>query len=338
MLVSLKSSNKQYLSAYLSTIIICITISFCHLSESRSVQPIEYFVFGSPEPFVYRAFLPLLFSKFYIVNNACITHLNFPISSCADLTALCIDSISLTLACLIIFSTFKKLGTGAASAFRRPQLVIAFFLWMVVFNYIAVPNRSIYYPYDFPELFFFSLGAYFGTRYSFGKYVLPVLVFISAFNKETALFLPFIYLVYRGFSGKIDNSEIISVTISVLAAFAGKYVSIYYVTHIIGVGNGAPNVYENHLHDNVHQLLNPIAWLAWASTFGGALFFILDPKEIKQRFNVIFLALLAAWLVVVFTVGLAREIRLFGFLIFPLLLPIMLRAESFLYANNQSPS
>lgn len=321
--------------SFFATCMLCTSIAFCHLSESRTLDPDQYYNFGAHEPFVYRIFLPLIFSGFSFVSKGCSTQLNFPIASCADLTALCVDSISLMITCALTFLSFKAIALKPEFQLRRPGLVIPVLLWMVVFNYVAVPNRSIYYPYDFPELMFFAGGAYLGTLETRGKYFLPLLTFISGLNKETALFLPFVYVIFVVVSGRLDRSQKISVALAVVAAILAKYFGFYYVISVVKAGAIlSPKVYEQHFMHNLQQMLNPLAWLSWASAFGGAWILVFQRWNKMRVVNLLIIAIVLAWLAIVFVVGIAREIRLFGFLIFPLLVPIMLKIEQFLFPSS----
>src|SRR5208337_1406420 len=144
--------KKKYVLSLCTMIILCISIAFCHLSEYRMIEPVDFYTFNAKEPFIYRIFLPVLFSKFDFVLGSCSTKLNFPIGSCADLTALFVDALSLMISCVIVLHVFRKLPSGDIISFHRPELVVPLFLWMVIFTYLIVPNRSIYYPYDFTEL------------------------------------------------------------------------------------------------------------------------------------------------------------------------------------------
>lgn len=297
------------------------------------VEPNDFYTFKAREPFIYRIFLPLLFSNFHL--GSCSTRLNFPISSCADLTALCVDVLSLIISSFIVLHVFRIIPSGGKISFHRPELAVPLFLWMVLFTYMLVPNRAIYYPYDFLELMFFSIGIYLSTMRS-GIYVLPILTFIASLNKETALFLPLIYAIYAGYTGKLTKASIVSVAVSLLAAFLGKYASIYYIMNVIGTTNTtSPSVFEKHFLYNVEQLANPIAWLTWLSAFGGCAVFLAFPRIGYKRLNILVGLLILSWTFIVFFVGVSRGMRLYGFLIFPVLLPIMLQVEEFLYPGKR---
>lgn len=313
-------------------VLICITIAFCHLSEARMVEPNDFYTFNAREPFIYRIFLPMLFSSFHF--GSCSTKLNFPIGSCADLAALCVDGFSLIISSFIVLRVFRTIPSGSTIEFHRPELVVPLFLWMVIFTYLLVPNRSIYYPYDFTELMFFSIGVYLSMTGKSGVYILPILTFVSSLNKETSLFLPIIYAVYAGYTRKLTKASFVSVSVSVLAVFVGKYVSIYYVANVLGK-NTFPSIFENQFLYNIMQLSNPLAWLAWLSAFGGCGLFLAIPRIGYSRLNMIVGALILLWAFIVFFVGISRGMRLFGFLIFPVLLPIMLQIEEFLYPEKR---
>jgi hypothetical protein len=244
-----------------------------------------------------------------------------------------VDGLSLIISCMIVLRVFRKIQSSGAICLHRPELAVPLFLWMVIFTYLIVPNRSIYYPYDFTELMFFSIGTYLSTMGRPGIYILPVLTFVSSLNKETSLFLPAIYAIYTGYTGKLTKGSIVAVGVSVLAVFVGKYASIYYVTNVIEK-NIIPSVFENQFFYNIKQLLNPLAWLAWLSVFGGCGLFLAIPRTGYKRLNIVVVTLIFLWFFIVFFVGISRAMRLFGFLIFPVLLPMMIQIEDFLYPGK----
>jgi hypothetical protein len=99
--------------------------------------------------------------------------------------------------------------------------------------------------------------------------------------------------------------------------------------------NTFPSIFENQFLYNIIQLSNPLAWLAWLSAFGGCGLFLAIPRNGYKRLNMIVGALILFWAFIVFFVGISRGMRLFGFLIFPVLLPIMLQIEDFLYPEKR---
>jgi hypothetical protein len=334
------TSSKMNLASTSSMFVICMTIAFCHLSLSlHAIEPTVFYSFGARQPFLYRVLIPAVFSLLPINYSLCKTGLKFPVSNCADLTALCLDWLALVFACVALISSFRILSSNERTPFHRPELIVPVFLWMVIFDYMLVPNWSAYYPYDFLQLFFFSVAVWIGASRRGGFWAMPLLTFLSALNKEDAVFLPLVGALYASSAGKFDRKVIVATFVSFLLVVAAKYVSIAYVNSIVeSLSPARPELFELHLFDNLRQALNPVAWLSWLSMFGGSLFFLpmLSPRYRYIRFAVI--ALLLSWITIMFIVGMMRQLRLMGPMIFPMVLPMMLIIDTYLYGNRDSRS
>jgi hypothetical protein len=217
----------------------------------------------------------------------------------------------------------------------RPELVVPVFLWTVIFDYVAVPNDSIYYAYDFAELTFFAILAWLGTTTNRAHLFLPVLILFASFNKETALFMIPVFVVYAACAGTTNRWSILSAAISVAAVLIAKYIAYYYVIKMINPDVSLdPHVYENKILDNLKQLLNPLAWFAWAGVFGGGTVFLAMPGASVRLLNFAIAVIIIGWLAILFVVGLPREMRLFGPMAFLVILPLMLKIETFLYPET----
>lgn len=337
-LILARSQNRSTVLIFVM-LLICMDIAFCHLSEIRMVEPTNFYSFNSREPFVYRMLIPLVLSVFHVDFMTCKTQLNFPISSCADLLALCIDWSSLAFSCIILIICFRKIKSNEATRLHRPEIVVPVFMWMVIFNYMLVPNRSIYYPYDFLELSFLSVAVWLGVSGRGGYWGLPLLTLLSSLNKETALFLPVVYTLYVGWRGELTRRTILIAILSLLFVFVGKYFCVFYITNfIITTPPNDPSIFENHLFLNITQMANPIAWLAWLSAFGGAAIFMILPSPRIRNLKIVVSGLILTWILVIFFVGITRQIRLMGPMIYPILLPVMLIIEDLMYSKLASRS
>jgi len=322
------------LTLHSTLLLICMTVAFCHLGLSlHELEPVTYYSFGAREPFIYRILIPALFRLLPINLTTCSTHLRFPIEHCADVAALVVDWLALALACVVLAAAFRAIAAHASCHLKQPALVIPVFVWMVIFDYILVPNAAMYYPYDFLQLFFFAIAVWLGVSARGGYWCLPLLAFIGAFNKEDAIFIPLTAAIYSVLVRKLDRRMILSVAAAAVAVFLAKYVSLMYVRQVIKLPALNPTLYENHLLFNLHQVLNPIAWLGWLSAFGGGAILMALPLRRTGRLKVFVLSLIAAWVPVVFLVGESREVRLLGPLICPMLLPVMVTLEELLYGS-----
>jgi hypothetical protein len=317
----------------LAMLLICMTVAFCHLSLSlHEVEPTSFYGFAAREPFIYRILIPALFRLLPINFRTCSAHLNFPIEHCADLAALCVDWLALTFSCVILLHAYRSVASQERTFLHQPVLVIPIFLWMVIFDFVLVPNNSMYYPYDFLQLLFFSSAVWVGVS-ARGYGWLPLLAFISTLNKEDAIFLPVTAAIYAAWVGRLDRRMMLSMLAAFIAVALAKYASLMYIRDVIKLPAANPALYENHLFYNLHQLANPIAWLAWLGIFGGGAFILALPLQRIGRLKIIIVALVMAYIPIVFLMGESREIRLFGPLICPVLLPIVLTVDALLYGE-----
>lgn len=106
-----------------------------------------------------------------------------------------------------ILGTFKVLETISVfsiilsfryyiSLFVNNKTIVSFLafsiLYILPFNFLLPRIIPVYYPYDMPSIFFFTLGLIFMYRQ---KWIAYYAVFVFAtFNRETTSFLTFIYL------------------------------------------------------------------------------------------------------------------------------------------------
>jgi hypothetical protein len=315
--------------------LICLTVAFCHLSLSfHEIEPVSYYAFGVHEPYLYRILVPALFRWLPARSLSCSTHLTFPIERCADVAALAIDWLALTAACLLLFATFRLVAARDRAELLTPALVVPLFLWMVVFDYILVPNNSMYYAYDFLQLAFFAAAAWLGASARGGYWALALLSFIGALNKEDALFLPVIAGVYAFWVERLNLRMVWALLLAAIAVLVAKYVTILYIREVVRIPMATPTLFENHLVHNLHQLLNPIAWFAWLGAFGGGVFVLAMRLRRIEQLKLMVIGLIAAYVPVIFLVGESRELRLLGPMICPVLLPVMLTVDALLYGEE----
>jgi hypothetical protein len=326
-----KHSRKLLFVAYL-IVTLCTVVAFFHLSGPRPIEPQYYFTFKTRQPFIYRILLPMIMNHIGIDVSNCNTGLNFPIQSCGDIASLIIDDLALIISCMMIYATFIKIASHSDTSLGEPFIAIPIFIWMVIFTYVMVPNRNLYYPYDFSELMFFSLAAYVGACLHISYIVLPFLTLLSALNKETAFFVPIICVLYANTVGALRQRLLISAAASFVISFFTKYLCIWYIRIIIGRGfSGHLLLFENRILDNLSQLANPIAWMSWAAAFGGLYLLWFVPMDRTRILDRAVGLLACMWVGVIFIVGINRELRLLAPLILPVLLPTVMKIDSILF-------
>jgi len=315
--------------------LICLTVAFCHLSLSlHEIEPATFYSFGAREPYIYRILLPALGALLPAHTLAHDTHLTFPLEHGADVVALCVDWLALTFACVLMAASFRRIAAGDAAHLRQPGLVVPVFLWMVIFDYILVPNNSMYYPYDFPQLLFFAGAVWLGVSGRGGYWGVALLTFIGALNKEDALFVPVIAAIYAAWVGKFNARLLWSMLAAAAAVVLAKYMGLLFVRDLIKLPAASPTLYENHLAYNLHQLINPIAWFAWLGVFGGGAFVLAMPLARINRLKIAVVGLMLAYIPVILVMGESRELRLMGPLIGPVILPVMLTVDALLNGNR----
>jgi hypothetical protein len=315
--------------------LICLTVAFCHLTLSgHEIEPTTFYLLQAREPYIYRILLPTLAMLLPRHTLAHGTHLPFPLEHGADAMALCVDWLALTFACVLMAASFRRIAAGAAAHLRQPGLVVPVFIWMVIFDYILVPNNSMYYPYDFPQLLFFAGAVWLGVSGRGGYWGLPLLAFIGALNKEDALFVPVIAAIYAAWVGRLNARLVWSILAAGAAVVLAKYVGLVVVRHLVKLPAGSPTLFENHLAYNLHQLMNPIAWFAWLGVFGGGLFILAMPLARINRLKIAVIGLMLAYIPVILVIGESRELRLMGALICPVILPVLLTLDALLYEDR----
>jgi len=329
--------SPRHVALLLALPLVCLTVAFCHLSLSiHEIEPATFYSFAAREPYIYRILLPTLGALLPAHALAHNTHLSFPLEHGADALALCVDWLALTFACVLMAVSFRRVAAGDRAHLRKPGLVVPVFLWMVIFDYILVPNNSMYYPYDFPQLLFFAGAVWLGVSGRGGYWGLPLLAFIGALNKEDALFVPVIAAIYAAWVGKFSARLVWSMLAAVAAVVLAKYVGLVVVRELVKLPAASPTLYENHLAYNLHQLINPIAWFAWLGVFGGGAFVLAMPLARISRLKIAVVGLMLAYIPVILVMGESRELRLMGPLICPVLLPVLLTLDALLYGDRHA--
>ena len=175
------------------------------------------------------------------------------------------------------------------------------------FDSMLVLNRNLYYPYDTPALFFFTLLVYLAWR---GRPVLfCIALAVAMLNKETACMA---ILIYFGLHATRTNLRRLiplcaGMATIVLAVHLGERALIH---HVCSFCTGEA---QNQLTYNLSQLSNPLFWLSESTVFGfGYVALILLWHFIPRRLRLTAAATYILWLAGMSRVGILREIRIFS--------------------------
>jgi hypothetical protein len=304
-------------------------VAYCHLGlPVHETEPVT----------AYHILLPELLRWLPASASSCSTRLSFPIEHCADVVALAIDWLALSAACLLLAATFRLIAAYDRAQLLTPALAVPLFLWMVVFDYILVPNHSPYVARDFLQLAFFAGAAWLGASGRGGYAGLGLLSFVGALNNEDALLLPVIAGIYAFWVERLDLRMVWTLLLAAVAVVLARYATVLYIRDVWRVPVAMLTPYPNHLVANLHALLDPIAWFVWLGAFGGGVFLLAMRLPRIEQLKLVVVGLIAAYVPVIFLFGESRELRLMGPMICPVLLPVMLTVDALLYGEEPEPA
>lgn len=199
------------------------------------------------------------------------------------------------------------------------QLASLLVIYMAYFNYIlAYGVYNFSYPYDLPQLAFFSAALFFLYRQAF-LYFYIVFV-ISTINRETSIFL----LVFLMLSYIVNPGPLRKPAINWLIAGLASFALIKYLL-LLAYGHNAHEIPQRAAYGglwvwqlglNLKILLMPQYWADILSNFGFIWLIVLfwfrylNQDELKRCLWAIF-----PWIVGMMFVGRILEIRIFGELI-----------------------
>ena len=295
---------------------VCVLMSahfaLAYNSQTSPMVPFGHYkeLDGSGGPFAYRMLPALLwkagvwvfgpishrFSRFHFPN------LNKPLSSSEDWFMVLLTFAAM-LGTLLIARRLLRLIDG------RPG-----FEWMALgmgyaayFDTVLVLNRNLFYPYDVSATFFFMLLVYFaykGRPVAFSGALL-----LAMLNKETAIMaVPVFFLLWHG----RRRWQALTATCAGMAALAigVRLAQWAYIRHIC---SSCHEMAQNQLHENLHQLPNPLFWLSESSVFGFAyVAAIIFWRDIPRRLRITGLVVYGIWLAGMMVVGVMREVRIFS--------------------------
>ena len=255
---------------------------------------------NAPNPYQSRILIP------WLVRG--LLALPFIPSTAIDALSKGIDFIALLLL-LISFRYYLKLLFQS----QLISTILAFSLFYALpFNYLY----TFWYPYDIPSVLFFTLGLALLYRHNW-KWYYPLFI-VASLNRETTIFLVFIYVV-----ANVDNTplrKLFQHSIAQLLIWGAIRLVLVNLT-----GESA-RTFQWIFERNIETVLRP-AVLLWIPVCGGMswLLAFLGYWSIKDRFVRRSLLVVIPWLVGMFLVGSIVELRIYGELI-PVFLPAALLA------------
>jgi hypothetical protein len=292
--------------------IISLNLAWEHqIILTQMVKISDYYDFHARAPFTYRI-LPALICRLFLPNGGnVVTGLNEPLDSYYSIFQMLLDS-SCLLAVFVFMSKIVKL--------LNPQLqsgIILLYvgvseLMMVVFGYFMVPNKALFYPYDFPDLCIATIIFFLCIRLgTLSELLLPVAVFLATLNKETAVFYSGLYLVFS-IESRYDWKRIAVVLLASACAFVAARVLV-----LLFVRSFEPNAaangpqFEIQLSYTLQQFRNPLFLFAMLNICS---YFYAPVWAIRTRFDrtdVLILAMIILWILIMSLVGIFRQLRLF---------------------------
>ena len=198
----------------------------------------------------------------------------------------------------------------------RSSLFSLLLFLVLPYQYIfySASLRAIYYPCDIPSVFFFTMGIILIYRKNWFLYY-PLFI-IATFNRETSIFLVFIFWVTTIEKNRTANVFIHCILQIMIWLIIKKTLGILYAN------NPGPGYFINFLFINLKMLLNPVNAVRVLSSFcfvWGAV--VLYFKHISEPFVKKSLAVLIPFGTGMLIVGNIIELRIYGEMI-----PVVLSA------------
>jgi hypothetical protein len=182
--------------------------------------------------------------------------------------------------------------------------------YMAYSNFLLIYEIRVQTPYDLPSMAFYALALY--SILNRRRAVFYAVFTVASFNRETTLFLPFLFLLgqLREDRGLVDASRSVGLRpISELAVQLVIWEGIHAWTGSL-VSPGTL-VWAGHPAQNFHFIVDPLHWPTFASVFGFLwvpylVCFRAIPNVYLKRCSV----LLIPWFLFMFFFGDLLEIRL----------------------------
>ena len=292
-----------------------LNIAWTHQTILFQLVPIEeFYKNGYRPPFNYRVLLRVVY---HIFTGGMQFDFVFkqPLSNSRELFHLFTD----TLALFIVWKSLTETAINQGlKKYKSKIFSFIFTIHIVVFGYFFVPNRALFYPYDFVELMFFSLFLWLATsRISFKNNLSLILLLIASLNKETAVFGWLIFYIISTYKNEklfayLTIKHLIFLMLAGVTMIISKVISIEISNYLItSKQHIAIILHENHLKENFRQLFNPLFWFSMIGIFSYLYIPLVFVRKKLQRIDLVLLILVLIWFLIMFFVGLIRELRLF---------------------------
>jgi hypothetical protein len=270
-----------------------------------------YYHFAAREPFVYRILPALLYHALMGGHRDVLTGLNDPFSSSYSIFQLLLDTVSLAVTLLFLQKITQtlnpRMSSGITCAFAAAGALV-----IVVFGYYMVPNRALFYPYDFPDMCFATIIFYLCIRLEGrSEFLLAAAIFVATLNKETAIFYSGLYVALR-VGRNADWRRTTAVLVACTVAFVLARSEVVQLVKIFGAGAPTHNQqYEFHLLYTLEQLKNPLFVFSMLNicSYLYVPIFLLRRKLDRTDFLILFMIL--GWMAIMSVVGIVRELRIF---------------------------
>jgi hypothetical protein len=303
--------------------------------NTRPMLDLAAFAQGTERmPFQYRAMTAWLF---YLVQrlvhfpSALARHLPPRMSSPDDFTILGLAFVSMVAAVFFTRRSLEAVTRRSPSAGWWALLVLfmAYFHYLLEFGHPCCTPLQM--PYDLPSLAFFAAGTWLILTRRTGW--LYLLIFVAMFNRESTVFLAFLYFLYEMGLHRGKLSSFLRPALHALAMFAICVAILHGLHRLFPHAQPAGETlgpFENHILDNFGYFLRPFYWASFLSMFGFSwLYLYANWKSVPGRGIRYAMAIGPVMLAAMWVVGVLSEIRIFGELIsfFVVALALLLRRQ-----------
>jgi hypothetical protein len=270
----------------------------------------DYYHFEAREPFIYRILPALLYRSLTGTRPDVSTGLNAPVDSLADIFQLLLDTASLCVTFIFLEKIIRRFNPRLPPAVTR-TVAAAAGLMIVIFGFFMVPNRAFFYPYDFPDLCLATVIFYLCIRLQGAwEYLLPVTIFVATLNKETAVYYSGLYLALRASPGA-RWGHIAAVLGLCAAAFIAARLTVSRLVHQLHSDTLGHQQYELHLLYTLQQLINPLFMFSMLNICSYLYVAIYVLRKKLDRTDGFILLMIGGWVLIMSTVGIIRELRIF---------------------------
>lgn len=218
----MKPSDRQAIGIIVSLALIVAYLYFDRIDkpnyEARFALHAEILEGTAPSPYRYRVLIPLVAEGLFRVSRTFVDPKSAFLAAYGLLDLLCITAL------LILLYRYLRMWFDTT-----PALVAVLF----VGGTMPVTFQDHYFqPWSLLEPVLFTAGL---MAVYFNRYLLLLgLTLVAALNRETAIYIPLMYLVYRGFAeAQRGRREVLLLTGSCIIVLAGLRFFLGYASHVI---------------------------------------------------------------------------------------------------------